>query len=156
VLKFWRWLINSAAADAKRTHHGLPTDAAILARWWIEEHKPTQANREEWERSLDCACSWLGVDPVAERKKLLAEIDDHLRAAYDDHVRTTVYLRRAAVLTCAGYPTAVARQCVLPLVSEPDYEHVAGVDHPDPERVVVQLEARAERIRKTAGLTAAA
>jgi len=156
VLKFWRWMINSAAADAKRTQHGLPTDAAILARWWIEEHKPKQSERVEWERSLDCACSWLGLDPAEERRRLLAEIDEHLRTAYAEHVRTTVYLRRAAVLTCAGYSTAVGRQTVLPLVSEVDYEHVAGIDHPDPERVAVQLEARERRKRELAALTPAA
>lgn len=141
VLKFWRIIINHAVADAKRTYAGLPTDAAILARWWIEEHRPKQSEREEWERSFECACSWLGLDAAAERKLLCEKIDEHLRGAYADHVRRTVYLRRAAVLTCAGFTTAIARQNVLPLVSEEDYEHIAGVEHGDPDRVVRQMQA---------------
>lgn len=148
MLKFWRWMINSAVADAKRTAYGLPTDAAILARWWIEEHRPKQSDREEWERSFECACSWLGLDAKAERERLVIELDAHVFAAYREHVRTTVYQRRAAVLTCAGMPTAIARQNVLPLVSETDYEHVAGIEHGDPDRVALQLELRESKLAR--------
>lgn len=125
-------MIRGAVADAKRTRYGLPTDAAILARWWIEEHQPRQADKEEWERCFECACSWLSLEPGKERKRLLEEVDAALQLAYLEHVRSTVYLRRAAVLSCAGMPTAIARHYELPLVSEADYEHVAGVDHADP------------------------
>jgi hypothetical protein len=142
-LLFWRRLIGHAVADAKLTFAGISTDAAILARWWIEEHKPKQSDREEWERSFECACGWLDLDAAAERKRLLVEIDEHLRAAYEAHVRATVYLRRAAVLTCAGFVTAIGKQIVLPLASEADFDHVAGVEHGDPERVVRQMAAMA-------------
>lgn len=155
-LKFWRLLINTAVHDAKKTFAGIPTDKAIAARWWLEEHKPKQSDREAWSTSFECACSWLGLDVDEERRRLLEEIDRELRLAYADHVRTVVYLRRAAVLTCAGMPTAVGKQFVLGLVSELDYEDVAGVEHPVPERVVRQLHAREERKRKPAGLTVAA
>ena len=132
VLKFWRWMINSAVSDAKKTRNGLPTDAAILARWWLEEHKPSQSERGEWERSLACCCQWLEVDLDAERKRLLAEIDESLSEAYRMHVRVSVYTRRAAVLACAGVTVTLARQHVLPLVSDADYEHIADIDHGDP------------------------
>lgn len=139
TLKFWRWLINSAVADSKRVYAGLPTDAAILGRWWIEEHRPLQSQRLEWERCFECACTWLDLDPMKERVSLLHEIDRHLEQAYRDHVRTTVYQRRAAVLTAAGIPTAIARQNLLPLISEHDYEHVAGIEHGDPPKVAAKL-----------------
>ena len=53
-LLFWRRMIDHAIADAKRVAYGLPTDAAILARWWIEEHRPPQKDCCDWERSFHC------------------------------------------------------------------------------------------------------
>jgi hypothetical protein len=41
------------------------------------------------------------------------------------------YRHRAAILACAGEPTAIARQYILPLVSTADYELVAGIDGDD-------------------------
>lgn len=138
-LLFWRRLIEQAVADAKRTAHGLPTDAAILARWWIEEHRPTQSDKGEYERSFEAACGWLNIDPHEERKKRLVEINETWDIALRDYGRTAVYVRRAMVLSCAGVPISIARQYELPLVSEADYEHVAGVDHPDPAAVTARL-----------------
>ena len=138
VLLFWRHMIKSAVADAKRTAFGLPTDGAILARIWIEEHKPKQENREEWERSFECACVWLELDVDAERKRLVAEIEASWQEQALHLLRCNVYVRRASVLTCAqtmvfeGEPVAIGRQFVLPLVSAGDYETVAGVEHGDP------------------------
>ena len=131
ALKFWRWLINSAVADAKRTKYGLPTDNAILQRCWIE-HKAVETDREDWERSFDAACQWLGVDAAAERKRVLDEIDEALTTACLSHAQSVNYQRRAVVLSCAGVPTRVGRHFVLNLVSLEDYENVAGIDHPDP------------------------
>ena len=155
-LLLWRKLIDSAVHDAKKTFAGIPTDRAIAARWWLEEFKPKQSERNEWERSFECACGWLGLDPAQERLRLLEDIDHELQIAYADHVRSVVYLRRAAVLTCAGVPTAVGRQYALPLVNELDFEDIAGVEHPEPERVVRQLHAREERKAKVSRLTTAA
>lgn len=144
VLKFWRWMISHAVADAKRTRAGIPTPAAILARWWLEEHKPLQNETAEWERSFDCCCSWLGDEPAVERKRLLAEIDAALETAWRDHVRMSVYQLRASVLSCAGVRTAIGRQHVLPLVDGSEYEHVAGIEHGDPP----------PRVRKTMQIAA--
>ena len=36
VLLFWRRYIDSAVAEACKTRWGVPTDSAILERWWIE------------------------------------------------------------------------------------------------------------------------
>lgn len=143
VLLMWRRLIESAVADAKRTRYGLPTYSAILARWWIEEHKPKQSEAEDWERSFECACSWLKLDVDAERKLLLAQIDDCLRESLLEYARSEVYVRRAAVLSCAGVPTAIARQYVLPVVSIADYEQVAGIEHGDPPGAMLGLERAA-------------
>lgn len=141
-LLFWRRMIDSAVADAKRTECGIPTDRAILQRWWIEEFKPTQQQRDEWELSFECCCGWLNLDAARERVRLLGMIDAASREAYDLHVRTVVYRRRAAVLTCAGITTAIARQYVLPLVSENEYEDVAGIDRDDPPAATRQVAPR--------------
>jgi hypothetical protein len=132
VLTLWRRMIDTAVADAKRTKFGLPTDGAIMARLWLEEFRPAQDNKDDWGRSLACACSCLGLDVEAERKRLLGDIDAHLHQVYVDYIRAHRYARRAALLTCAGVNTAVQRQYVMPLVDERDYEDVAGVEHPDP------------------------
>lgn len=130
-LLLWRKLIDQAVQDAERTLHGMPTDVAILSRWWIAEHQPKQAEREEWERSFECACSWIDQDPVLYRKQLIEKIDGALRKSLDVHVQAVLYVRRAMVLSCAGFPTAIAKQFVMPLVSKHDWEDVAGVDHGD-------------------------
>lgn len=130
-LLMWRKLIDQAVQDSKRTAQGMPTDVAILARWWIAEHKPKQSEREEWERSFECACSWIDQDTAAYRIQLVAEIDLVLRNSLDAHVQAVIYVRRAMVLSCAGFPTAIAKQFVMPLVSKHDWEDVAGVDHGD-------------------------
>jgi hypothetical protein len=132
VLLAWRRLIDSAVADAKRTRNGLPTANAILARWWIEEHKPKPADAVDWERSFECACSWLGLNAGDERKRLLLTIDAALKDACLNWAQCEVYQLRAEVLSCAGVPTSIARQLVLPLVAEDEYEDVAGVDRDDP------------------------
>lgn len=155
-LKFWRLLINTAVHDAKKTWAGIPTDKAIAARWWLEEHKPKESDKAAWRSSFECACIWLGLVADEERKRLIDEIDAHLLCAYKEHVVQVLYVRRAAVLTCAGVPTAIAGQYQLGLVSEADYEDVAGIEHPEPERVIRQLHAREERKRTLPGLTAAA
>jgi hypothetical protein len=55
-------MLDHAITDAKRTRCGMPTDAAILARWWIEEHRAAETDRVDWERSFACACHWLSRD----------------------------------------------------------------------------------------------
>jgi hypothetical protein len=114
ALLFWRRLIESAVADAKRTKFGLPTDTAILARYWIAEDRPTQENKDEWERSFECACQWLDLDTNAERQARLKEIDEALAHSYKEYASKVTYVRRAAVLACAGKPTAIARQYIPP------------------------------------------
>ncbi len=141
-LLFWRRMIDSAVADAKRVTHGIPTDAAIAARWWLEELRPPQSECREWERSFECCCSWLHIEPNAERMRLLAAIDADLMQSYLTHLRAVMYQRRAAVLTCAGLRTAIQRQYVLPLVSVADYEHVAGIEHGDPVGAVRIMKQR--------------
>ena len=142
-LLFWRKLIDLAVADAKRTAHGLPTYSALQARWWIEEHKPVQKDRDEWERSFECACNWLNLDATAERSRLVTLIEKSVMDAYVAYVRAATYQMRAAMLACAGVSTAIAKQFVLPLVSEADYEQVAGIEHGDPKNVTLWMESRA-------------
>jgi len=137
VLLFWRRYIDSAVAEACKTRWGVPTDSAILERWWIEEHKPDRKDAVEWERSFACACGWLNLDAEAERMRLVAVIEETLRGKCIEFVRTNILLRRAAVLSCAGIPTAVGKQYEMPLVSTADYEHVAGVEHGDPANITM-------------------
>ncbi len=125
-------MINSAVADACKTSCGLPTDNAIIARWWIEDQRPVQKDKSQWEISFECACSWLNMDPALERMRLLALIDAELSKAATKYFAEWLSYRKAAVMSCAGIPTAVGAQYVVPLVSERDYDDVAGVDHPDP------------------------
>lgn len=131
-LLFWRRMIDSAVADAVRTKNGLPTDLAIMQRYWIEDFRPPQSDKDEWERSFECACSFLNMDAAVERKRLVAEIDATLLDAYRQHVRSWVYVRKAAVMQCAGVDVTIAKARLLPLVSEHDYEDVAGIEHGDP------------------------
>lgn len=130
-LAYWRRLIASASADARKTRNGIPTDMAILARWWIESNRPQKSDRIAWSTSFECACDWLSLDPAETRKKMLAQVDQALLDEYRVYIRRVVYQRRAAVLTCAGEPTAIARQYILPLVSAAEYELVAGIDGDD-------------------------
>jgi len=85
-----------------------------------------------YERSFECACKWLDLDAATERERLLAEIDAELDAALKRYVRSTIQWRRAAVLTCAGVAVLIDGQHQLPLVSQLDYDQVAGVEHGDP------------------------
>jgi hypothetical protein len=130
-LLVWRRLLNHAVDEAKKTTEGLPTDLAILARWWIADLQPTRGQHDEWERSFGCACHWLDIDPVLERKRLVREIDKALKLAWMEVWFHLTYLRRAMVLSCAGIPTAIAGQFMLPLASESTYDEVAGIDKPD-------------------------
>jgi hypothetical protein len=133
MLLFYRRQIDSAVAGAKKTKYGIPTDTAIIDRWWIQELRPSESDKDEWERSFECACHWLDLEPEAERKKLLAEIDDALTEACVRHAGDVVYRRRAQVLSCAkGIPIAIGKQFVLALVSLDDYEQIALIEHPDP------------------------
>ncbi len=131
-LRFWDRLIQTAVADAKRTYAGMPTDNAILQRNWIER-RTAETDRTDWERSFECACQWLGLDPETERKRLLTEINDSLVQTLVLHAGSVVYQRSAAVLSCAtGVPRRIGRQFVLALVSEAEYELIAGINLPDP------------------------
>lgn len=131
-LLFWRRLLDHAFGEAKKTtEEGLPSDIAILARWWISDCRPERSNNDEWERSFECACHWLDLDPAAERRRLLREIEVALKDAWMQVWHRLCYLRRAMVLACAGNPTAIARQLMLPLASTATYDEVAGIDKPD-------------------------
>jgi hypothetical protein len=130
-LLVWRRLLNHAVDEAKKTIDGLPTDLAILARWWISDLQPDRSDRDDWERSFACACHWLDLDAVSERKRLVREIDAVLKQAWMEVWYRLTYLRRAMVLTCAGRPTAIAGQFVLALASTATYDEVAGIDKPD-------------------------
>jgi hypothetical protein len=130
-LLVWRRLLNHAVHEAKKTIDGLPTDLAILARWWIADLQPTQDDSCEWERSFACACHWLQIDAVVERKRLVREIDAALKATWMEVWHRLTYMRRAMVLTCAGRPTAIAGQFFLPLASCLTYDEVAAIDKPD-------------------------
>jgi hypothetical protein len=131
MLLFWRRMIAHAVDEAKKTSDGLPTALAIMARWWIADHQPLESDREEWERSFACACQWLDRDPTQYRKQLVDEIDSALMERFLDDMRAALYLRRAAVLACAGVPTAIARQFVMPLVAAAMYDEVAGLETMD-------------------------
>ena len=122
--------IDQAAQDAKRTMFGKPTDSAIVARWWIEEHRPATTD-VEWEASFERACDLVGTDAGKLRVRLVAAIEEKWRRDAEKQRRAELYVRRAMVLGCAGIPTAIARQYLLPMASEKDYEQVAGVDHGD-------------------------
>jgi len=74
------------------------------------------------------------MDADTERIRLLIVIDAALEQSMREFSRATVTLRRAAVLSCAGVPIAIAGQYEMPLVSAKDYEHVAGIEHGDPPR----------------------
>lgn len=141
VLLVYRRLIDTAVTEAKKTRHGAPTDNALMQRYWIQQHRPLRTDKDEWERSFECACHFLELDVDAERKRLLAEIDDAITEAVVRHVSNVSYLRMAAVLTCAGVPMVhtrllpsgrTAKQYALGLVSVEDYDDVAGVEYPDP------------------------
>lgn len=129
-LLFWRRLLEHTVADAKKTKYGMPTDVAILAKWWIEA-RTQQVDKEKWSLSFECACHWLDLDSKEERKKRVAQIDEALRAAYLNHINQVVYQRRAAILACTGEPTAIGRQYMLPLVSGDNYDDVSGIDGND-------------------------
>jgi hypothetical protein len=131
TLLVWRRLLNHAVAEAKKTLDGLPTDLAHLARWWIADLQPARHEHDEWERSFACACQWLDIDASKERKRLVREIDAALKATWMEVWFKLTYMRRAMVLTCAGRPTAIAGQFLLPLVSKSTYDEVAGIDKPD-------------------------
>jgi hypothetical protein len=79
-LLLWRRMIEFSVAEAKKTVDGLPTDLAILARWWIADFQPNEREKDEWERSFACACQWLDLDAAKERKKRLREIDSCQRS----------------------------------------------------------------------------
>ena len=130
-LLFWRRVLDQAVDEARKTTGGLPTDLAILARWWISDLRPLQSDKVEWERSFECACHWLDLEPVEERKRLLYEIDLYLKRDWMQAWYLLTYTRRAMVLTCAGEPTAIARQFFLPLAALSTYDEVAGIDKPD-------------------------
>jgi hypothetical protein len=130
-LLFWRRLLNHAVDEAKKTTDGLPSDMAILARWWIADLRPAQSEKDDWERSFDCACHWLDIDPAIERKNLLHAIDVALKKVWLEIWFRLTYQRRAMVLTCAGRPTAIAGQFLLPLCSVTSYDEVAGIEKPD-------------------------
>jgi hypothetical protein len=132
TLLFWRRLINSAVADACRTLYGAPTDNAIMARYWIDEMQPHQTESAGWSVSFECACGWLSLDVATERARLVGLVDDAWMAAAAKHLQAALKLRRAAVLSCAGVMITSPGQAELPLVSEADYEDVAGIEHGDP------------------------
>ena len=128
----WRRLIDTSLATAMKTKDGLPTYLAIMERWWLCEHRPPQSDKDEWERSLECACHFLDLDFQAERAKYTAKIDDVWSLAAVRHAADETYRRRARVLTCTGTPTRIGKQFVLGLVSLEDYEEIAGIEHADP------------------------
>lgn len=128
VLLFWRRLIDHAAEEAKVTEYGIPTYHALLQRWWIEDCRPSRESRTEWETSFECACEWLGVNVDEERKRLSGEIQACLRKKAWRFAQGVAYERRAHALTCAGRPTAIARQLVLGLVSTEEYTAIRGID----------------------------
>jgi hypothetical protein len=130
-LLFWRRLLDHAIAEAKKTTDSLPSDLAILARWWIEDLRPRECDKSNWERSFDCACHWLDLDADVERKRILAEIDAELKQKWMNLWFRLTRLRRGMVLTCAGRPKAIASQCLLPLADLATYDEVAGIEKPD-------------------------
>lgn len=133
VLSYWDRLKKTATQDAKRTRNGMPTGLAILARWWIVEHRPAQSDRDAWATSFEACCSWLGLDVVTEREKLRVQIDAAWAAARDAHWLKAIYEHRAAVMTCAGEPTAIQRQFALPLVADEDYRDISMVEDEAPQ-----------------------
>lgn len=154
VLLVYRRLIDTAVTEAKKTRHGQPTDNALMQRWWIQQHRPSQTDKEEWERSFECACHFLDLDVDAERKRLIAEIDDAITQAVVAYVSNVSYKRMASVMTCAGIPMVhtrllpsgkTAKQYVLGLVSVEDYDDVAGIEYPDPPARKTPRSARRER-----------
>lgn len=130
-LLFWRRLLDHAIAEAKKTVDSLPSDLAILARWWISDLRPRESDKDNWERSFDCACHWLDLDTEAERKRILAEIDAEQKRIWMQLWFRLTYLRRGLVLTTAGMPKAIASQCLLPLADLATYDEVAGIEKPD-------------------------
>jgi hypothetical protein len=109
----WRRLIDHAVADAKKTTDGLPTDHAILARWWISDLRPTQADRDNWERCFECACCWLDLDADKERQRLLKQIDDALLDSCLSVVRKECDRLRTGLLSFCGTASQAAHQLLL-------------------------------------------
>jgi hypothetical protein len=132
ILLGWRRLIDTAVAGAKKIKHGLPTDTAIMDRWWIALNRPSEKDKAAWSVSFECACHFLGIDADAERKKLVAEINDVWSKAAVKRAADDTYRRFAMVMACTGRPTRLGKQYMLGLVSLQDYEEIAGVIHPDP------------------------
>lgn len=138
VLLCWKRLMENAIRDAKRTRNGLPTGLAHLARWWIVEYRPLQSDREGWSTSFEACCSWLGIDAASERERLRLQIDAAWQTARDAHWARRVYECRAAVMTCAGEPTAIRGQFYLPIVDEEDYREVSMVEDETPQLTLLR------------------
>ena len=151
ILLFWRRLVDSAVADAKLVgDDGLPTNAAILARWWLEDNRPSRSDADAWETSFECACHFLQDDATAERVRLLAEIDLELATAHAKWVEKRVSFRRSLVLACAGMDIVNENgQFVMPLASKKEYDHTAGICHGDPAiaaRQIARIDAATTRV----------
>ena len=131
ILGLWRRLINTAVADASKTMQGVATYEAVLARWWIEEYRPTQEERDAWGGSFECACSWLGLDVNEERKLMSKRISAGLMRSAVRFSQEVSYVRRAHMLSCMGKPTAIGKQLVLGLVDADEYDSVMGIDTPE-------------------------
>ena len=124
-------LIEQAVQDAKKTMYGNPTDVALLSMWWIKDHRPARTEKDEWERSFERACVLMDVDVDSMRARLVTSIEAKWREDNETAAQAYIYVRRAMVLACAGIPTAIARQYLLGVVNEAEYDDVAGVDHGD-------------------------
>ncbi len=158
VLLMFRRQIDTAVADAKKTRHGMPSALAISQRWWIQENRPDKNDRTKLGRmlyagSFECCCEMLGLNADQERDRVLAEIDDAIVAAVMQHVGDAVYQHKAAVLRCAGIPSAIGTgdgktaQYILGLVDPEDYEDVADPDDAAALAAALRRERRASSRR---------
>jgi hypothetical protein len=120
-LHFWARFLQTTEHEAKKIKNGMPTAAAVLARWWIEEYRPPQSDKESWKTCFDCACSWLSLDAEKHRRMLVERIEKVWLRGRDQQWRGDVYQKRARVLACAGESTAIARQFLLGLVEMDEF-----------------------------------
>jgi hypothetical protein len=134
VLLLWRRLIDLTVEEATQTRFGEPTDNAILARWWIEQADDLDAKGHAFRATFERACLLLRLDAAAERKGLLREIDEAVRRACLRYAAKRLELRRRAVLTTARAANLMTQSFALLLVSQVEYEDVAGINRPDPPR----------------------
>ena len=81
-LLLFRRLRDQALHEAKKTHEGMPTRAAMLERTWFEQH--CEPKWPGWETSFSNCCLMIGLDENEDRREALRQIDRAWQKALTD------------------------------------------------------------------------